>query len=334
MARPSSGVIWTAVAVAVLVGTLSFVVFLVTNARLILPSEISDTVDSVRMPLIDEQSYRPIRHRLSPNTIGGDQKSPIAYVNATQPLFMCLAPKTGCTAWWAFVFYVNDHRNLFGKLARNPGAVHKVNKAPWLMYNHRWRDELMVRDRVAIVRNPYVRFLSSYLDWKSRNRQGNVSFEEFAHMYKQHRAGKHGVFEGWIFLANHVEPVAEVCQVSKLRIGTFLRIEQMDLWYDTFMHHYGLDRFEARLRADGHEFYRPFLNSTTMLSEKLREAIGMTPWAGNARHTAHVRNSAAHLAEYYTPAMARFVFDLQRFDFEAFGYPAWDGDPNSFLHTR
>ena len=114
----------------------------------------------------------------------------------------------------------------------------------------------------------------------------------------------------------------------------FLRIEQMDLWYDTFMAHYGLDRFEARLQAEhGQKFYVPAVSIATPLAGKLNEALGMASWSGVALRTGHRRNSAGQLTKYYTPTLARKVFDLQRSDFEAFGYPAWDGNPASFTYT-
>ena len=162
-----------------------------------------------------------------------------------------------------------------------------------------------------------------------------MSFEEFTHTYKEWRAGAGQRFEGFVFLASHVMPVSEVCMVRTLSIATVLRVEQMDLWYDTMMHHYGIDRVEARLREEHHqEFYTPNLNGTTALSEKLPEAFGVAPWAGNALDAGHTRGSVDRLMEFYTPVLAREVFDLQRADFEAFGYPAWDGDPTSFSFLR
>ena len=113
---------------------------------------------------------------------------------------------------------------------------------------------------------------------------------------------------------------------------------QMDLWYDTVMHHYGLDRFQARLWAEhGFDFYVPGVSKSTGLADKLAAVLGEGSWSGTATSTggrendAHERDSAGKIAQYYTPAIARKVFELQRSDFEAFGYPVWDGnDARSF----
>ena len=141
-----------------------------------------------------------------------------------------------------------------------------------------------------------------------------------------------GNFGRYAYLPSHVHPVADVCAYPKTAFNSFLRIEQMDLWFDTFMRHYGLGRFSEMLGEDGFAFYKPLLNSTTKLSEKLGKALGQKSWTGEANDTGrkHIGNSASRLAEHYTPVLARKVFDLQRVDFETFGYPAWDGDPTHF----
>ena len=53
-------------------------------------------------------------------------------------------------------------------------------------------------------------------------------------------------------------------------------------------------------------------------------------WSGAALRTKHARDAAEKRFEYYTPRLARKVFDLQRADFEHFGYPAWDGQRENF----
>ena len=92
-----------------------------------------------------------------------------------------------------------------------------------------------------------------------------------------------------------------------------------------------VDRFEARLKIEhGRQFYLPAVNSATLLGDKLKEVLGQAPWAGTALPTGHESSSATRLSEHYTPAIARKVFQLQRVDFESFGYPAWDGHPARF----
>ena len=72
------------------------------------------------------------------------------------------------------------------------------------------------------------------------------------------------------------------------------------------------------------------MSNATLLADRLEEALGLAPWAGTALPTGHTHSSANRIAEFYTPTIARRVFQLQRIDFEKFGYPAWDGNPGRF----
>lgn len=157
-----------------------------------------------------------------------------------------------------------------------------------------------------------------------------MSFDAFARMYEMEHKG---AFRGWTYLPSHVHPVSDVCRMKMFKPDAVLRIEQMDLWYDTFMHHYGLDLFEERHQAEyGSSFYMPSLSSTTPLAAKLAQTLGVAAWSGEATRTGHEHHSSDRLFVHYTPALARKVFDLQRRDFEAFGYPAWDGNPAHFAY--
>ena len=76
----------------------------------------------------------------------------------------------------------------------------------------------------------------------------------------------------------------------------------------------------------------PGVCKSTGLADKLAAALGEDSWSGTrTSNDAHEQDSAGKIAQYYTPAIARKVFELQRSDFEAFGYPVWDGnDARSF----
>ena len=89
-----------------------------------------------------------------------------------------------------------------------------------------------------------MRFLSSYLDWQARNSARNSSMVTLAAFVSMYTAEHKGDFKGWTYLPSHVHPVSAVCRSDVFGPDIFLRIEQMDLWYDTFMSHYGLDLFD------------------------------------------------------------------------------------------
>merc|ERR1712136_64367 len=185
-------------------------------------------------------------------------------------------------------------------------------------------NEFVHRERLVIVRNPYTRFLSSFLDWMFRNHQPNVSFEEFVMRYE------HNDMKGYVYLPSHVRPAAQVCQIHLYAMTGFLRVEQMDLWFNAFIKRFGLDRFVDALSAKDKLFYKAKLTNGTRVADAMLEVFGKIPWRGTSAKTGHVRDAGAHLTEYYTPQLAQKVFDLQRDDFEHFGYPAWDGDPSTF----
>lgn len=273
---------------------------------------------------------------------------------------------------------MNENISLFDRIHADPGLIHNMYglmlHARWSSYSASLFDDVSRWDRVWIARNPYVRFLSSYLDWDSRNaallkaRNTSVGFERFTSMYERSLTEGGVPFSGWVYLPSHVRPVTQVCKADQFGVDVVLRLEQvrarplststrplhpthslsllnayrpvmqMDLWYDTVMHHYGLDRFQARLWAEhGFDFYVPGVSKSTGLADKLAAVLGEDSWSGTATSTggrendAHERDSAGKIAQYYTPAIARKVFELQRSDFEAFGYPVWDGnDARSF----
>ena len=297
-----------------------------------------------RLPMIVEGAFNPKHTELTPNALNrietlfdkgyGQNKSmepnrPFYYFNSTTPFFMCNAPKTGCTTWGVLQHYVNSNVSVFDDPERIYTRPFASKSDKWNSYNRNLFDELKKRDRIWIARNPFVRFVSSYLDWLHRNSiaASDVNFETFISLVEAYVRGNNTAFVGRKFLPSHVLTITSVCKSQVFGTDIVLRLEEMELWYDTFMHHYGLDVFEAKLQAEhGQNFYKPDLGNATLLSERFAEAIGLKAWRGSTLKTSHIHNSTDVLREHYTPDLARRVFNLQRKDFEAFGYPAWGGD--------
>ena len=304
-----------------------------------LPIAFRELSSGGRLPIIVED-FNPKHTELTPNALkqikmlfdkssGMEPNRPFRYFNSTTPFFVCTAPKTGCTTWGVLQHYVNSGVSVFDnptKIYTRPFAS-KSDK--WNSYNRDLFDELKKRDRIWIARNPFVRFVSSYLDWLHRNSiaTSDVNFESFVSLVEAYVRGNYKVFKGRKFLPSHVLTITSVCKSQVFGTDVVLRLEEMELWYDPFMHHYGLDVFEAKLQAEhGQIFYKPNVDNTTLLSSRLKEAIGLKAWRGSPLKTGHIRNSIDMLGEHYTPDLARRVFNLQRRDFEAFGYPAWGGE--------
>ena len=68
------------------------------------------------------------------------------------------------------MFYVNLNISLLDNPELQYSRRSDDSEFMFDSYNPRLAAELKVRDRVRIVRNLYVRFISSYLDWQFRNK--------------------------------------------------------------------------------------------------------------------------------------------------------------------
>lgn len=247
-----------------------------------------------------------------------------------------MAPKTGCTGFVEVAILVNLNISM-GDTSRDPGMVHRSNQqAMTLTYS--WDGQqsspFSTYPRAIVTRNPYIRFLSSYLDWRARfdpdrRRNNSVSFSQFTHFVQQHD------FQGYAVLWSHIWPVSRACDTAQLGYDFVLRLEEMNLWYSAFLDHFDLRRFVDALSADGFHLFKPTVHQDdALLRDYFAQATGLTPWGGEAWNSSHHRGAVDKVSEYYTPALAEMVFDLQREDFINFGYPAWNGDPHTFRYVR
>jgi len=109
-----------------------------------------------------------------------------------------------------------------------------------------------------------------------------------------------------------------------------LRIEEQALWFDSFVQQYSLAGAVKTIAYQGFKIFQADLNESTRVRDVVQEVVGLKPWGFTRNTTSHTRNSESLVTTYYTAALARKVFDLQRFDFERFGYPAWDGRLHTF----
>lgn len=254
--------------------------------------------------------------------------------NHQPSFFACHAPKTGCTAYNYFYLYAN--KGVWWKAEQvksNPGLIYqhfaKIRRNATYREFQDLSDETLIQldqtlDRIVIGRNPYVRFLSSYLDWLGRAKQTeeSVSFEMFTRRYANHtlRGG----------LMNHIEPVSSYCRLAEKSYLT-LRVEEQALWFNEFLHKYGLEEIMANYtETSGNIVFSTGLSGQAQLKDHTHSIAGKTPWPSHIFESRHHRGSAEKLAAYYTPELARLVTEAQMEDFYAFGYPVWDGTPGNF----
>ena len=189
----------------------------------------------------------------------------------------------------------------------------------------------------VIARNPYIRFFSSYQDWKSRFQHAgtaNISFAAFLEMYKNKNFGNFPVLLG------HIDPISKFCKVEELaNINSYsvLRVEEQALWFDSFLQQSGLfEQYKAYLQGGGGKlFAHNFSTTETLLSNVLPAVIGQKPWESTMEeeYSNHHRGSSHKFFQHYTPVIANEVSKLFLDDFRNFQYPLWDGNPSNFRYV-
>ena len=249
---------------------------------------------------------------------------------------MCTAPKTGCTGWTYFFLYHNDGILVPRQEAkRHPELIHSTyakNRISWtpLRVANLSESEMLARysgyPHFVVARNPYVRFISSWKDWKVRTNRPNVTFAEFVDIY-EHKKQE-------IPLQDHVDPVSWTCMVNRPLRYTVLRIEELSLWFDGFMDKYNLtDTLHNYTALGGPILFEPAIHDATVLSvpQVVAAVAGQAPWPGGAFESVHHQGSANEVTQHYTtPALVQSVTNLMMDDFVNFGYPLWDGHADTF----
>ena len=265
-------------------------------------------------------------------------RATLILVNTTKPFFICMPPKTGCTRMKGLVSFANGGPNYFTDMESKPHRVHFENPfivqfmLPRLSPTNKLI-HLQTSPRVLITRNPYVRFLSGYFDFcrrnkrkiRKKNQSHGISFEEYVSMVENEAFEDYNVYHD-----HHLKSISYISDYSKVRYSTILRLEEQDLWYQSLVKNFGLESAIDRLKKEKIDFYSPntFENSTIL--EKTMQITRISSWKGQSGKDKHDNDSEHKIFEFYTPTLARRVFDLHREDFEHFAYPAWDGDPSSF----
>jgi len=253
-------------------------------------------------------------------------------VETENPFFICMPPKTGSTQFKALFAYINGGPNYLKSLGSDVQPVHtdqsfiayRLTKLPQnLKEKH-----LKSSSRLVITRNPYERFLSGYFDFLSRNGNPDVSFPQFLFMAekKVRKYASYGMMP-----SHHYQSVSEVARFDQTYYSGYLRLEEQDLWYDSFVKEYKLEPFLSELVKEGTPFYATSTKPNDTIYTKLEQSLGKSAWKGNNLNSdGHVHDSASKLFAHYTPELAKRVYDLHRDDFENFGYPSWNGDPSNF----
>jgi hypothetical protein len=205
-----------------------------------------------------------------------------------------------------------------------------------------------------LVRNPYVRALSGYLDKihmdplpsvnnklygkKLGPRHYQLTDQRFRSSFGQYVHFINGT--GRDLLKDvHFKPISEQC--FSMRNDVVLRVEEIHEWYPELIRFLGIEEHARKgwaeesewnlgSQADRECFYpRPDGDcdhwsvgvGTPDGLHSMKEVEGST---GGAK-TMHATNAAGKLAEHYTPALAATVTKIYARDLRTYHYPHWNG---------
>ena len=253
---------------------------------------------------------------------------------------ICLVEKVGSTTWKLLLL-----QGLRDLTTRASILTHSPHGAPASPCSAEW---LSIAPRFLLVRNPYSRLLSGFLDkcllqrWKiffhaefdcpsEVTQHGAVTaFAHFVEVVARLELRRNGSQEP---LDSHFSPQARHCDVES-GYDYYLPVEQMPRWYGPFISVLGLEQVA-----------RSGWNITTKWWKGHKECFYSPPGRGcdgsvesvvrQGPASFHYTGSDAQLGAYYTPRLARLVSAAYKKDFSLFGvYPEWDGrNANAYLDS-
>mmetsp|Transcript_37380 Transcript_37380/g.54712 ORF Transcript_37380/g.54712 Transcript_37380/m.54712 type:complete len:327 (+) Transcript_37380:42-1022(+) len=254
----------------------------------------------------------------------------VTLVKSNPPFFACNAPKTGCTAWKYFWEYVNTGKRWnSSEIEKYPGLIHDYigRKAPSAQPSHNLDQ---ISEMVVFVRNPYVRFLSSYQDWLGRaGKNEGVPFSVFVDEYLKLKEG-HGntdFFSGTPL--DHIESISKFCEVGTQN-ASVVRVEEEALWINQFLVKYNLTEKMDQYMKHGNLVYSSGLREGSLVKDFTSQIFGFAAWPSEMMKSSHYRDSAGKITKYYTPDIARKVTKIVFDDLVNFGYPLWNGIAENF----
>ena len=243
--------------------------------------------------------------------------------------YVCLNQKAGSTTWNLALLRAGPHTRYHNLIV----SPHRAPAEPNCK-EHEWDADV---PRFAMVRNPYSRLLSGFLDKCARYYPSNMN-EVCTQIRERIEHGEDvaATFPTFVKAAiaydpdkinDHFRLQIKHCHIE-YGIDYYLRAEQIAHWYEPFVA--ALDLGETVRTGwnvstkwwhnDGSEcFYHP---PGLGCDGAPLSTAGAGPLAGGSWHAT---GSDARLDEFYTPELARAVTEWAKADLEEFGYPAWDG---------
>jgi hypothetical protein len=256
--------------------------------------------------------------------------------DARRRAIMCLNHKVGSTTWKLALLRGTNHAS-FHRLDRTPHG----SASPASPGCEAATADRAVR-RYMMVRNPYSRLLSGYLDKAVLQKDVKHSKKFWPRGFDPADAGRRPVagFASFVHLVTS-QPADEPLNAHFSLLTTkchweggydyVLPVEQMEAWYPPLVRALGLVEalssgwnLTTRFWRGGREcFYAPRGRSCGWVREGADTAA--PGGAAHAPATFHATNANEALDKYYTQALAAAVTRWARDDLAAFGYRAWDG---------
>jgi len=223
---------------------------------------------------------------------------------------LCLIEKAGSTAWEALLAHDHELPPVHSSLAGSVAAA----RPPVL----------------TIVRNPYARFLSAYLDKAAPHKRGitfNGTFAEFA-VHLASCKPQPGEWTGSCPSRDvHFAPQLSLCHLSAgFRYDLVLRIEEMPIWYEAVIDLMGL-RVAAQSYGKGKDPTACFFHPPNVSCDEIfRTGEPRSYSSASFSHAdSHATYASEKMLDEYTPLAARAATTLYRADVLQFGYRLWDG---------
>lgn len=253
---------------------------------------------------------------------------------------LCVPQKNGNIFWSLLLHKVYDPKTTF-QLPKKVGQGFQKKLELIGKKKDKWHDWLegSAIPRFMIVRNPYIRLLSGYLD-KIHHDAGRKKFSKTFKFPAPSNFESFAVWLAWYlkdrdraanpkdFYVRHLfMPQSYHCLLPCGVNYTVVKDEKSFNWYPCF-----LDVFNLKDAAKSGWGSPPcFLakdgecNTDLWLDTNCERSINLTT-SGKV----HSKHTEMLLEEHYTPTAARIVTSLFKGDLEHFGYQAWDGKIENF----
>jgi hypothetical protein len=271
--------------------------------------------------------------------------------HSTRKAFICLYPKGGSTQLKFLFRYAMGGHNRTLKSFLNEGP----HSQPYIgggINEFRLKLKNTSVPRFLIIRNPYIRFLSAYMDKIERVKDAHFappgykigeSFEKF--VVKSIQYQNRFSHKRWEDFNDHFTLMSNLCGINaSMTYDYYLPLEQMDYWYEPFIRALGIEEYTKVGWNITTRYFQGDQNSSCFYHTKGKTCEEMFTTVNESsisllkhhhnnstevmkRHTKHVTNSASQLSKFFSnPDLLKALTNWMMPDLKQFHYPIWDGN--------